>query len=366
MSNLNPFLNVKLYRTDKDQERIDKEKADLQAGRLSVSYTLYHGWFSQSQADEENSYEEWKNMNGDTVAVTTVVDRPTSNKPVPDARYVGTLSEKIRRVTLEGKEIVNRNITILGPNTNILISQAGSVRDAIAKSGMLLTSNASYSVRVERIGETVFEGSYSTALNYVFDDTSSYTIILKILEEPKSIAEKETKDLSINYTEKLYKVLNNSSLRSFLGSPLPTKIYSFNGMNIDDPENFRFTVSGTLTVKEKSAEFKSDTIFKYVNEKLGSIKNTEFTAIKDPEGNLCQTQAQYDNSIKTYYKTYRSGATFKKGTIKELDHNLHIQAKRKWPLGSIIIAAHFPSNIWVPVCTKDEWDRILGVDVSDW
>jgi hypothetical protein len=381
MNNDNPFLTAKLFRTDKDQERIDKEKADLQASKINISFTLYHGWFSQSDADKNNFYEEWENMNGATVAVTSVVDKQNSTKPVSDARYVGTLAKRIRKVNLEGNEITNRSITILYGTTSVYIPNAINTLDALGKSGIALSSASTYSIRIEKNGFTVYEGPYRDALNYEFDEKSSYTLVIKAAEKaipaPTSAAVQE---IVVTCDGRLFRLTSGTTLKQFLFNYIPNPsryTYTYNGVVIVDPTYYPLTSNGVLTyVPKEIAPVQTTTApshrptptptpTAYVDAKLAGIKNNGFTSIKDVEGNLCHTQAEIDTSIRKYYKENRATATFLKGTVKEDPHALHKQALRRWPVGTAIVASR--TNItWIPVCTLEDWTRVLGVDVPSW
>ena len=61
-NNVNPFLPTRLFRDSDDEKRIAEAKEKERNRAVNISFNMKHGWFSQSQANETNSYEEWKNL----------------------------------------------------------------------------------------------------------------------------------------------------------------------------------------------------------------------------------------------------------------------------------------------------------------
>ena len=379
-TDINPFIGVSLFRTDEDQKRLDREKTDLANSKLKVTFTFHHGWYSQSTADRDGSFEEWENMDGATVSVTHVTETTIKGKPSIDARYVGTLAKKIRVISLDGEEISNKKTMVLLGTSRMAVHGATTVRDAIGKSGIWLQGE--HTLRVEQDGETVYDGSYKSGLDIPLEGNCSYTVILKPIEKPvvQQVATPtiQKTHVLITYSGIPSEVRINSTLGMYLRAmKLTGTNWMFNGVKIDSINDFLLTQDGTvrkITVEAEETVSAPPAIPKpptsshaYVDSKLGGItfaNKNAFTPIKDMEGNLCHSQGEIDTSIKNYYRANRD-ARFAWGLVVESSNDFQVRAARRFAMGSAIVGIRIGTT-WLPVCLKTDWDRVLGVELARW
>lgn len=375
-NNVNPFLPTRLFRDSDDEKRIAEAKEKERNRAVNISFNMKHGWFSQSQANETNSYEEWKNLDGEIVSVTEVIEANVSNKPIPDARYRGIVAEKVRTVNLDGNELTERNVVVVcGTNrTKVPDSGATTVKDFISRS--LLTLPTERSLRIEQNGNTIYEGAYTSGLETRLDKTSSYTIIVRA-EAPRPIA--EAKPSIPDTTFKIVVdgspvfVQRNATLNA-LHTPRPESYtYYFNGMEIQDIKAFRFTSEGEISFKKKSAvpampapPYPSSTM-NYVTQKLNTaVNSTDEFPKKGPSGLKCGTQAELDNDIRAFFRDNRTkNVRWTRGPVASSDSDFHKRARARWPVGTEVVAMT-ENTTAIPVCTVADWSRLIGTDLPGW
>jgi len=374
-NNVNPFLPTRLFRDSDDEKRIAEAKEKERNRAVNISFNMKHGWFSQSQANETNSYEEWKNLDGEIVSVTEVIEANVSNKPIPDARYRGIVAEKVRTVNLDGNELTERNIVVVcGTNrTKVPDSGATTVKDFISRS--LLTLPAERSLRIEQNGNTIYEGGYASGLETQLDKTSSYTIIIRA-EAPRPIT--EIKPFLADTTFKVVVngnpavVQRNAPLSALLGPQPHIYTYYFNGMEIQDVKAFRFTSEGEISYKRRPSTQTTSpppvSTIDYITQKLNTaVNSTDEFPKKGPSGLKCGTQAELDNDIRAFVRDNRTkDVRWTRGPVTSSDSDFHKRARaRSWTLGTEIVAMT-ENGIAIPVCTLADWSRLIGTDLPGW
>lgn len=375
-NNVNPFLPTRLFRDSDDEKRIAEAKEKERNRAVNISFNMKHGWFSQSQANETNSYEEWKNLDGEIVSVTEVIEANVSNKPIPDARYRGIVAEKVRTVNLDGNELTERNVVVVcgTSRTKVPDSGATTVKDFISRS--LLTLPTERSLRIEQNGDTIYEGAYAPGLETRLDKTSSYTIIIR-QETPRPIVEAKPP-----VSETTFKIVvdgspvfvqRNATLNALLTPRPESHTYYFNGMEIQDIKAFRFTSEGEISFKKKSVipampalPYPPSTM-NYVTQKLNTaINSTDEFPKKGPSGMKCGTQAELDNDIRAFVRDNRTkNVRWTRGSVASSDSDFHKRARARWPVDTEIVAMT-ECGTAIPVCTLADWSRLIGTDLPGW
>jgi hypothetical protein len=453
-ANDNPFLRTKLFRSSKDQKRIDEEKEAAQSARVHISLGIQYGWYSQNTADHQGYYDEYFNGEDQTVAVTHVLDSPTAERPAVDAKFIGTIKGHKRRVSTDGDELVgirvmfnDRSRTIVDPKYDTV----GQIADFV---GAARTDT----VRVEENGQTVYEGTVSRCAMGL-DRSKTYSIIFTTpVKAPAPVAAPPVvKQINIiiegqgqrsydgaatlgmvlrelNTENVKYKPMSNDGrdyseytnykLADFGSGGLTFKAmylihglcagwaahgtnlgahltrygasknerYTFNGVEVADPNHYPIERSGTLGQLKKEVQAPAPapvhlgwaaaaagappappSASEYVDHALKKVMTpagaasvaSVFGRKTDWQGETHTEKASWDRHIAALYRNYRAKASFRKAVVGETSADFRTRAARRGydDRETVVYMTETGTNTHHVICNYNEWKEILGVDL---